>query len=86
MRFMVGKVALGRVIHSDYVGFRLPISFHHCTILILFVILLLSEGQEGDALKTLEKAVLSQISVSNGRKGIVTLFGLPVAELDDLTR
>jgi hypothetical protein len=60
------------------VGILLTVSFHQCSILIL--ILLLSEGQVGEAWEPSKKAMLFRISWSTGQKSTVTVFECEITE------
>jgi hypothetical protein len=64
----VGFVAIGGIFLS-VLSFPLSASFHQCSILSFILILILSEGQAGEAWEPSHKAVLFWISVGGGGRG-----------------
>ena len=69
VKFVMGKQALGQVFHR-LIRFPLPLSFHHCSIIIFVHALLLTEGQTDEAWERSKQAMLFRKSESIGRKTI----------------
>ena len=66
MRFVMDKVSLIQVL------LPLSISFHQCAILIFIFILLLSEGQAGEAYEPSNIAVIFRMSGNDGQRSSFT--------------
>jgi hypothetical protein len=71
---MVDKVALGRVCVRVCRFSSVSIISHQCSILIFILILLLSEGQAGEAWQASNKYMLCRMSDSIEQKSTLLLF------------
>jgi hypothetical protein len=53
-----GQSGAGTGFFSEYFGFSLSVTFHHCSILFYILIPFLSEGQKRRSLETFHRAML----------------------------